>query len=95
MIPLKEALALGLETQQSRHRVVRGEGAVSDDGKSFRTVAMSTHDVPKSEAGPLMRTITAGNLDLTARHVRVRAKKTGTVGRVWLFVDEILVNPKK
>ncbi len=71
------------------------ELSVSDDGKSFRAIASLTHDVAKSEAGPLMRTIGAENLDLTARYVRVRATKTGTVGRDWLFVDEILVNPKK
>lgn len=71
------------------------EFAVSDDGKSFRTVATLAHDVPRSEAGPLMRTIAADNLDLTARYVRVLAHKTGAVGRDWLFVDEILVNPPK
>jgi len=71
------------------------EFAVSDDGKSFRTVATLAHDVPKSEAGPLMRTIAADNLDFTTRYVRVRAHKTGAVGRDWLFVDEILVNPPK
>ena len=69
------------------------EFAVSDDGKAFRTVATLTHDVPKDEPGPLMRTIAAVNLDLATRYVRVRAKKTGTVGKDWLFVDEILVNP--
>ena len=71
------------------------EFAVSDDGKSFRTVATLAHDVPNSEAGPLMLTIAAEHLDVVARYVRVRAKKTGAPGRDWLFVDEILVNPAK
>lgn len=73
----------------------RVEFAVSDDGKSFRKIATLAHNVPKSEAGPLMRTIAAEDLDLAARYVRVRAKKTGTAGRDWLFVDEILVNPNQ
>ena len=71
------------------------EVSVSDDGKSFRPVATLTHDVPRNEAGPLMRTISADDVDLTARYVRVHAKKAGTAGRDWLFVDEVLVNPKK
>ncbi len=69
------------------------EFAVSTDGKLFRSVTTVAHDVPKSEAGPLMRTLAAENLDVTARYIRVRASKTGTAGRDWLFVDEILVNP--
>ncbi len=73
----------------------RVEFSLSDNGQSFHTVAALGHDVPKSEAGPLMRTIAADKLKATGRYVRVRAKKTGTPGRDWLFVDEILVNPEK
>ena len=71
------------------------EFAVSDDGQSYRTVATLSHDVPKSHASALMRTFAAEHLKVVARYVRVRAQKTGTVNRDWLFVDEILVNPNR
>jgi hypothetical protein len=71
------------------------EIAVSDDGRSFRTAATVTPKTSKDEPGPLVETIGADKLDLVARYARVRAGKVGPPGRGWLFVDEILVNPKK
>ena len=77
------------------------EFAVSDEGTGFQTVATLGHDVPQREQGPLTRILAAEDLKVTARYVRVRAASLGTIPdwhhsaglKVWLFVDEILVNP--
>ncbi len=76
--------------------------AVSSDGRTFREVAAVTHDVPEREAGPLTRRLVAEGLHVKARFVRVHAFNIGRIPawhhaggiKAWLFVDEILVNPK-
>ena len=75
------------------------EYAVSDDGKTFRTVATVTHDVPEREPGPLKKELTATLRDVQARYVRMRAATIGHMpawhhGRdhkAWMFLDEIVV----
>ena len=78
------------------------EFAVSDDGKTFRPVATVKHKVSERESGPLLRRLVTDELGVRARYVRVHAVSVGHIpkwhragGRkAWLFVDEILVNPK-
>jgi len=65
-------------------------------------VATVTHDVPERETGPLTRRLMAEGLKVKARFVRVHAVNIGRIPawhhaggiKAWLFVDEILVNPK-
>ena len=74
--------------------------SVSDDGQTFREVAVVKHDVGLRQGGPLARAIEKGGLDLRARHVRVRAENVGVIPKwhaaggtkAWLFVDELTVN---
>lgn len=79
------------------------EFAISDDGKLFRTVATVKNDVAPSERGPLTRTLRTDPLDIRARFVRVIARTIDTIpsgqpaagAQAWLFVDELLVNPRE
>jgi hypothetical protein len=81
----------------------RVEFSVSDDGKTFRPVATVKPSVAPQQAGPLRQTLTAKELDVRARYVRVRAVNLGVIpagqpaasAKAWLFVDEIMVNPEK
>ncbi|MDB4438218.1 PQQ-dependent sugar dehydrogenase [bacterium] len=74
---------------------------VSLDGKTFKSVASITNEVPENQATANF-TLTTRTKEINARHLRVHAKSLGTIpdwhqakGRkAWLFVDEILVNPK-
>jgi len=76
--------------------------AVSDDGKTFRPVATVKHKVSERESGPLLRRLVTDELGVRARYVHVHAVSVGHIpkwhragGRkAWLFVDEIMVNPK-
>lgn len=78
------------------------ELAVSADGREFEVVATVKPTTPPTEHGPLSVTLAAKGLKAKGRYVRVRATNFGTLpdwvraGAVpaWLFVDEIVVNPK-
>ena len=77
--------------------------AVSDDGKSFRELAVVKPTNATTQEGPLCETLTATTLDGQARYVRVRAENIGKIPAphqsagvaAWLFVDEIMINPEK
>jgi len=78
------------------------ELAVSDDGKTFRTVARLKPPISPREKGPLNYRFVADRLDVRGRYVRVHATNLGVIpdwhpakGRkAWLFADEIMVNAK-
>ncbi|MGC6466103.1 MAG: PQQ-dependent sugar dehydrogenase [Akkermansiaceae bacterium] len=74
---------------------------VSKDGKEFRSSAVVSHEV--SQRDPNLKTVLSATMDqVNARYLRVKAVSLGTIpdwhqarGRkAWLFVDEILVNPR-
>ncbi len=77
------------------------EFLVSLDGKTFKSIATIANEVPEKKATATF-TLTTRTKGIKARHLRVHAKNLGTIpdwhqakGRkAWLFVDEILVNPK-
>ncbi|MDF1714368.1 MAG: hypothetical protein P1U90_19180 [Akkermansiaceae bacterium] len=77
------------------------EFQVSLDGIIFKPVATITNKVPGKK--PIEDLVLSTAIkEVKARHVRVHAKSLGIIpdwhkarGRkAWLFVDEILVNPK-
>lgn len=86
------------------------EFEISTDGKTYEQVATvkPTEDDLKNEY-PETKILKASNLNKVARFVRVRAERYGELpdwhmghggadgheGQAWLFIDEILVNPKK
>lgn len=74
---------------------------LSKDGKVFVPFAVMRHDIDEKE--PNLKTVISARMDETkARYLRVRATSLGAIpdwhqarGRkAWLFVDEILVNPR-
>lgn len=79
------------------------EFAVSDDGNTFTTVATVKPKTSEREPSPLRSVLTADKLNSKPRYVRVRAESIGKIPdwhraagrRAWLFVDEVLVNPKQ
>jgi len=76
------------------------EFLVSNDGKTFQSVATIKHEIPVKQPKEHM-TLSSKIDPIKARYIRVEAKSLGTIpdwhpakGRkAWLFVDEILVNP--
>ena len=78
------------------------EFAVSDDSRSFRTVAIIKPDVSDQASGPSIHRVSTDALEVTARFVRVRTRNMGVIppwhsaaGRkAWLFVDEISVHSR-
>ena len=61
---------------------------VSNDGKNFSKVATVVH---KQDNRPThKKTLSADIADVKARYVRFVATTNGQ----WLFVDQVLVNPK-
>ncbi len=80
----------------------RVEFAVGDHLDSMRVVQKVDSDVPLRKEGPLVRALTATNLNLRARFVQIRATNVGTIpdwhraagAKAWLFIDEIMVNPE-
>jgi len=78
------------------------EFSVSVDGNTFATVATVKPKISEREPGPLREMLITDKLDTQGQYVRVRAESIGKIpdwhraaGREgWLFVDEVLVNPK-
>lgn len=76
---------------------------VSDDGVAFRSVATVPSAMKTTEKGPVRTVLSAKNVDVRARYLRVHAKNLRLIpaehraaGRpAWLFVDEVIVNPIK
>lgn len=77
------------------------EFSVSLDGKTFKSVATITNKVPVKK--PVDSHILSTKIkEVKATHLRVHARNLGTIpdwhpakGRkAWLFVDELVVNPK-
>jgi hexosaminidase len=74
---------------------------VSTDGQIFAKIPGKWKAPGKSQETGIYA-VTTGKLNQRARHVRVRARNVATIpaghpaaGRkAWLFVDEVLVNPK-
>ena len=85
------------------------EFELSDDGKTFKKVATikPARDELENEE-PNTKILKASNLEAQARFIRVRVERYGELpqwhtahggadgydGQAWLFIDEILVNPK-
>lgn len=75
------------------------EWSVSDDGRTFRTVAVVKHDVSLDRKPPLVHCFQAEAGNVTARYVRLDAANVGVIplespgaGRpAWMFTDEIIV----
>ena len=73
--------------------------SVSDDGRSFRRLAVVKHDVPPDRKSPLVHQFESAPDGVKAHYVRVRAVNIGKIppkspgaGRpAWMFVDEIVV----
>lgn len=76
--------------------------AVSDDGRKFTEVAVARPALSPNEPGPKISTLKAEPLSIRGRFVRVQAVNIGLIppgkpnagAKAWLFVDELLVNPK-
>jgi hexosaminidase len=75
------------------------EFQVSDDGKSFRSVATIKNDADDREPKPLVKAFATALDGSSARYVRVRAKNYGKLpawhpgagNPAWLFTDELIV----
>lgn len=63
----------------------------SPDGRTFAPLARIETDIPPTEAGPLRHVFRAEAIDATTRYLRAKLKRGGE----WLFVDEIIVNPRR
>lgn len=97
---------LAVDTLQSTRLGVyapaRAEFEVSADGKTFRPAATVQPDTDEKRATPAVVRLSAGDLSAEARYVRVRLTGRGTIpaghpaagAKAWLFVGEIVVNPK-
>jgi glucose/arabinose dehydrogenase/cytochrome c551/c552 len=76
------------------------EFLASEDGKTFRSLAIITHDIPVNKPTEKL-TLSTQIAETQTRYIRVKAKNLGLIpdwhparGRkAWLFVDEIMVNP--
>jgi hypothetical protein len=76
--------------------------AVSEDGARFVEVGRAGPPLTPAEPGPEISVLLAEGLGSRGRWVKVRAANVGAIppGRsaagtpAWLFVDEILVNPR-
>jgi hexosaminidase len=76
--------------------------AVSDDGREFTEVATAKPALPPSAPGPEISILKAEDLAVRGRFVRMQAANIGLIPRdkpaagtkAWLFVDELLVNPR-
>ena len=77
------------------------EISVSDDGITYRKIALIKHDVSVKTPGPVKHRMTADGLDTKARFIRVKATNIKKIPnwhdakgkKAWLFVDEIIINP--
>ena len=75
------------------------EFQVSDDGKTFRSVATIKNDADDREPKPLVKPFATPVDGKAARYVRVRAKNYGKLppwhpgagNPAWLFTDELIV----
>ena len=73
--------------------------SVSDDGRTFRALAIVKHEVSLDRKPPLVHHFQGKPADVRARYVRVEATNLGVIpakspgaGRpAWMFVDEIIV----
>lgn len=85
------------------------EFEVSNDDKTYKKIATVKPTAEELESQePAAKILKASNLAAQARYVRVRAQRYGKLpewhvghggadgydGEAWLFIDEILVNPK-
>lgn len=76
---------------------------VSNDGKSYRDVAVVERPEAAARGVNASHRFVASKLNIKARYVRVMAKNTGVVPsgfdaagtKAWLFVDELMVNQKE
>jgi alpha-mannosidase len=75
--------------------------AVSDDDKTYRPVGTRELGIPAASEETHLADITIRTAGVQARYMRVKAKNiaqcppwhSGSGGKAWLFVDEILVEP--
>ena len=89
--------------QAAVHLPKEVEIAVSDDGKNFQTLETIGHSIPRNKGGVFTHTFTKDDLYVTARYLRICAKNPGTIpegvkaagGASFIFVDEIIANPKE
>ena len=80
----------------------RLEVSLSVDGKDFRPFEKISNELPLQTEGPLIHTFSCAKSGQQARYVRVHARNIQTIPdwseakgqKAWLFVDEIVVNPK-
>ncbi len=78
------------------------EFAVSQDGKQYQVVKKIAIQAPTGHVPTRTQTLAADGLDAAGRYVRVRATHLGPLPAwavrrsvpAWLFVDEILINPR-
>jgi beta-galactosidase len=76
------------------------EYALSEDGKTFTTVAVLPDDVPAEKPGAFVKSFSARIDPTSTRYVRVHAKNIGLCppwhrsagGKAWLFVDEVVAD---
>ncbi|MCP4857535.1 MAG: hypothetical protein GY903_23885 [Fuerstiella sp.] len=79
----------------------RVQFAISSDGTRFRPIATVAPEPSLDKPGPYALAISANDLDVKARYVRIRATNVATIPagqpssgkKAWLFADEILINP--
>lgn len=75
------------------------EFSVSNDNANFRTVATFTHETKPEDRASEIKEFSQALSGIQARYVRVHAKNVGVCpawhyaagGKVWLFVDEIVI----
>jgi hypothetical protein len=81
----------------------RIEFLVGNDPATLQSVGQAKPVATVNQPGPHKEVLTIGNLKHRARYVEVRAENIGRIPsphpaagmEAWLFVDEVLVNPKR
>ncbi|NVN95967.1 MAG: glycoside hydrolase family 92 protein [Bacteroidetes bacterium] len=72
---------------------------ISEDGKTFKNIALLKNNVPENKEGVMIHDFTKKFSTITAKYVKVKAKNIGKCppwhlgagGKAWIFADEIVV----
>jgi len=75
------------------------EFSVSEDGKTFKTIALIKNNVPQNKEGVMIQNFKKKFSGINTKYVKVKAKTIGICpawhigagGKAWIFADEIVV----
>jgi hypothetical protein len=75
------------------------EFSMSDDGNSFKSVAVLKNTVPQNKEGVMIQEFTKKLSGISAKFIKVKATNIGKCppwhigagGKAWIFADEIVI----